>query len=98
MTPTQKEIIHPVPYFMIGFGCSHRAFYNVKKELCAIGKKVGIKPREGYMDELCDWKGSVEEITVYRGAQSEPFVDAILKHYEVADAIPEGMDIVLSIF
>jgi hypothetical protein len=98
MTPTKKEIIKPSPYFKIAFGCSNRAFYAVKNELYAIGEKVGIEPQDGYMEESCDYEGDLEEIRVYRGDRSETFVDAIRKHYEVADAIPEGMDIVLSIF
>jgi hypothetical protein len=97
MKPTKKEIVTPSPYFKIAFGCSNRAFYAVKNELYAIGEKVSTEPQDGYMDESCDYEGDLEKIRVYRGAGSEPFVDAILKHYEVTDIVPKDMDLVLSI-
>ena len=96
--PTKKEIINPSPYFKIAFGCTNRRFYSVKSELYVIAEKVGIEPQNGYMEETCDYEGDLEKITVYREDRSKLFVDAILKHYEVIDTVPEDMDIVLSIF
>jgi len=95
--PTKTEIIIPKPYLKIAFGCTNRAFYSVKSELYSIAENVGIEACD-HMEEICDYEGDLEKIRVYRTSTSEPFVEAILKHYGLVDTIPEEMEIMLSIF
>jgi len=98
MEPKEKKIVAPSPYYNIVFGCSNRAFYNVKNELYQIGESVGIETQDGYITEKCDFEGDLDAITIWRGKRSEEFVKAVLKHYGVTDVIPEDMSVVLSIF
>ena len=97
MKPYKTEMIAPEPYFELSFGCSNRQFYQVKRKIYEIGIQLGIDPCDGYIKETCDRYGDLEEIRVYREDRSKLFVDAILKHYNVNDQIPDDMDIVLSI-
>lgn len=97
MKPYKTEMIAPEPYFELSFRCSNRQFYQVKRKIYEIGIQLGIDPSDGYIDEQCDYEGDLEKMRIYRGYRSELFVNAILKHYDANDQIPEDMDIVLSI-
>lgn len=99
MKPESAEIITPRPFFKIRFGCSNRAFYNVKSEIYEIGESIGIEPQDGYMSEKCDYEGDLEKILIYREERSKEFITEILKFYEIDPAtVPDGMDIELAIF
>ena len=92
------EVVTPKPYFKIKFGCSNRAFYNVKGEVCQLAEDLGLEISDGYISEKCDYEGDLEEITVYRGGKEEALAKAVLSFYGVKEDVPEELAIVLSIF
>jgi len=99
MKPEKSGIVKPEPYFKISFGCSNRAFYNVKSELYDIAEKIGIEINDGYIEEKCDYEGDLEEIIIYHGEREEPLVIAVLSFYGVPVIdVPFGMPVHLSIF
>jgi hypothetical protein len=99
MKPKDAKIVTPSPFFKIIFGCSNRAFYQVKNELWEIAEKVDIELNDGYMTEKCDYEGDLEEIIIYNCERASKFIDEVLKFYEVESYNKEeGLDLVLSIF
>lgn len=98
MKVVKTKVIKPSPYYNISFGCGNRAFYDVKSELYQIGANIGIEPQDGYMDEMCDYEGDLNEIRIYSCDRAEAFIAAILQYYGVTDDVPKDMDVVLSIY
>lgn len=99
MEKKSSGIVSPSPYFKIAFGCSNRAFYQVKSELYRIGEEVGVEVQDGYITENCDYEGDLEEIIIYRQERAEGLIKAVLDFYEVPESdVPENMDVMLSIF
>ena len=99
MKPKEAKLITPKPYFNIIFGCSNRAFYQVKNELWEIAEEVDIELQDGYIEEKCDYEGDLEEIIIYNNERSSEFIDAVLKFYEIDGYNKEdGLNLVLSIF
>lgn len=102
MKPTKTEMVNPAPYYKIAFGCSNRAFYDVKNALYNIGTELGIEEYGECFSESCDYEGDLEKITLYRGKgieDREAFVSAVLEFYEVDQTeVPEDANVVLSIF
>jgi len=99
MKPKESKVVTPTPYFNIAFGCSNRAFYNVKNELWKIAEKVDIELQDGYIEEKCDYEGDLEKIVIYNQERASKFIDEVLKYYEVDSyEKKEGLNLVLSIF
>jgi len=97
--PKKAKIVNPAPYFKIEFGCSNRAFYGVKSDLCKIGEEIDIEVYDGYITEECDYDGDLERIIIYSGERNEKLRDSVLDFYGVAKSeVPEDHNIVLSIF
>ena len=98
MKPKSAKVIAPKPFFRVEFGCSNRAFYNVKNELFAIAEKIGIEIQDGYIDEACDYEGDLDKITIYAGERGDPLIHAVCAFYEVPIvAVPVDMNLVLEI-
>ena len=100
MKPTETKLITPAPYYNLIFGCSNRAFYQVKQDLYEIGTELGIDEFGECFSESCDYEGDLDTITLYRGKgieDCEAFVSAVLKHYEIDEEVPENVNVVLSI-
>ncbi len=99
MKPKDAKVVTPKSFFNITFGCSNRAFYQVKNELWEIAEKVDIELQDGYICEKCDYEGDLEEIIIYNQERAHEFIDAVLKFYEVESYNKEeGLNLVLSIF
>ena len=98
MKAESHKIVTPKPFFNISFGCSTRAFYNVKLDLHQIAENIGVEIQDGYITEICDYEGDLDKIIVYRGGREEVLAKAVLEFYEIQDSVPESMDIVLTIF
>lgn len=98
MKPNNAVIVKPSPFFNITFGCSNRAFYQIKSELYDIAESIDIEIEDGYISEECDYEGDLERIVIYRSERSEILVKAVMDFYEVKDEIPDEMSLVLSIF
>ena len=97
--PTKSGIVTPEPYFKIVFGCTNRASFEVKSDLYIIADKIGIEIQDGYITEKCDYEGDLEEIIVYNDERGNFFVISILSFYGISVLdVPDGMNIVLSIF
>jgi len=100
MKPTRFETVNPKPFFKIVFGCSNRAFYDVKSELYRTATEVGIEINDGYITERCDYKGDLEEIIIYAGVGSGTVKlrKAVLELYGInPDIVPHSARIVLAI-
>ena len=92
-------IITPEPFFKIAFGCSNRAFYQVKSDLYDIGENVGIEVQDGFIEEQCDYEGDLENIVIYNDERSSTLINGVLSFYGIPLAdLPDGMNIELSIF
>ena len=99
MKPKESKVITPKSFFNIIFGCSNRAFYEVKSELWEIAEEVDIELQDGYIEEKCDYEGDLEKIIIYNQDRASEFIDAVLKFYEVDGYNKEdGLNLVLSIF
>lgn len=97
--PKESKVVNPEPFFKVVFGCSNRAFYQVKNDIYRVAENIGIEAQDGYLGEKCDYEGDLEEITIYREERSEPLIAAVLEFYEIdKSALPDGMNLVLSIF
>lgn len=99
MKPRAHSVVTPEPFFKIEFGCSNRAFHEVKNDLYRIGEMVGIEIQDGYITEKCDYEGDLEEILIYNIERSENLIQSVLAFYEVPIIdLPEGMNVSLSIY
>lgn len=99
LKPKEIKTVTPAPYFKVAFGCSNRAFYQVKTDIYTVAENIGIEAQDGYLSEHCDYEGDLEEIRIYRCERGEPLIKAILDFYQVdSGSIPSGYDLVLSIF
>lgn len=97
MKPKETKIVTPSPYFNITFGCSNRAFYDIKNNVEHIASQLNIEEYYENVEEESDFEGDLHKITIYR--HDEEFAQAILKHYGVDPKdVPDDMDIVLSIY
>lgn len=97
MHPKETKVITPDPFYKIAFGCSNRAFYEVKGEVIAVAESIGVEWNDGYLTERCDYEGDLECIILYRGERENKLVEAVLEHYGIKD-VPQGMNVHLSIF
>jgi hypothetical protein len=95
--PKENKFVTPRPFFNIVFGCSNRAFYEVKSDLYGVADEIGIEIEDGYITEECDYEGDLERITIYRGERNEKLAQAVLKFYNIDLSIPDDVNIVLSI-
>lgn len=103
MKPKESKVVIPKPYFKIVFGCTNRAFYNVKDDLINIADSIDMELHDGYITEYCDYEGDLEEIKIWRetyeerGVLSKKFVEKVLEHYDIDADIPDDMVIILAI-
>jgi len=99
MIPKTAQLVTPEPYFKIAFGCSNRAFYDVKNELYAIANSINIEIQDGYIEEKCDYEGDLEEIRIYNNKRGTELVSAVLNFYKIPlQDMPENADLALTIF
>ena len=99
MKVREIKTVIPEPYYNITFGCSNRAFYEVKNELWELWDKSGIDDdfNNGHFGERCDYEGDLEEIIIYNNKEIEPFIDLVLEYYGGSKEELKDMNLVLSI-
>ena len=95
--PKKSQIETQEPFFKIEFGCSNRAFCEVKSDVVSAISNAGLEPFDGYFSEKCDYEGDLEEIIVYRGGREESAAQAIIALYGLTD-VPDGINIHLSMY
>ncbi len=99
MQPTKVQTITPKPYLAITFGCSNRAFFEVRNDLCELCSTIGIEFSDGYFTEESDYEGDLDRIIIYNSERSAKLIDAVMELYDIPRyKLPDDLNIHLSIF